>query len=707
MIRLLKMAGCWIMILHFCSTGARAQVAFSSIGKQLMPVGAYYYPEHWQPQQWERDIKRMADLGFTFTHYAEFAWANLEPEEGKFNFGWLDTCVNLAAKYGLKVVMCTPSATPPVWLTEKHQEVLIVGEDGIQIKHGMRLNANASNPVYQQYIARVVNKMVERYGHHPAIWGWQIDNEPHFEGLYDYSVFAVNGFRKWLKQKYVSIDSLNNAWGAAFWSLTYNNFEQIRIPNAKETHTVNPHALLDFQRYNAEALAAGLRFQSKILKAGISPQQWVTTNFAYFKFLPSVDIFKSKNDLDFAAHTMYLLSTFLNYPTGHLAHRLGSGMELSFSSEMARSLKGTTGIMELQPGQINWGAWNAQPLPGAVRMWIWHSFGLGDQFVCTYRFRQPLFGSEQFHKGIMEPDGITVSPGGNEYALAIKEINSLPAPAKGAIKIPKSVASRATAFLWKQDNLLGMEASKHNAAWDSWKHYYIYYENLKTLGATVTFLQETDSFDVKQYPFMVAPAFEMTDDQLIQKWKRYVEAGGHLVLTSRTGMKDNHGHLWETLLQQPIRQLIGAAVDGYDHLPPQMNATIKMGDSSYAWNIWGDQLTPEKGTVVWATFNDQFYAGKATVVKNRVGKGAVYYVGTQSIDGELEKQVLRKVYREAGATILNLPNYVFVNWRDGYWVGVNYTSGAVDLPIPADAKIILGNKKVKPGEVTVWKDTEK
>ncbi|MBC7889700.1 MAG: beta-galactosidase, partial [Ferruginibacter sp.] len=477
-----------MLAINFWCIHAKAQVPVPSIGNQLMPVGAYYYPEHWKPDQWERDIKRMEALGFSFTHYAEFAWANLEPEEGKYNFGWLDTCVNLAAKYGLKVVMCTPSATPPVWLTEKHPEVLIVGEDGIQIKHGMRLNANASNPVYQQYIERILNKMIERYGHHPAIWGWQIDNEPHFEGLYDYSVFAREGFKQWLNAKYHSIGNLNNAWGAAFWSFTYNNFEQIRIPNAKETHTVNPHALLDFQRYNAASLAAGLRFQSKILKAGISRQQWITTNFAYYKFLPSVDLFKNKNDLDFAAHTMYLLSTFLNYPTGALAHRLGSGMELSFSHEMARSIKGYTGIMELQPGQINWGAWNSQPLPGAVRMWIWHSFGLGDQFVCTYRFRQPLFGSEQFHKGIMEPDGVTVSPGGKEYEVAIKEINSLTALTERDTAIPPSVSSRSTAFLWKQDNLLGMEASKHNAAWDSWKHYYTYYENLKTLGAPVTFL---------------------------------------------------------------------------------------------------------------------------------------------------------------------------------------------------------------------------
>ncbi len=697
----------YIFIIACCSlfTVSNAQSTYPAIPNKILPVGAYYYPEHWKPEQWERDIKRMAALGFTFTHYAEFAWANLEPEEGKYNFGWLDTCVNLAAKYGLKVVMCTPSATPPVWLTEKHPEILIVGDDGNQIRHGMRLNANESNPVYQQYIERLLLKMTERYGNHPAIWGWQIDNEPHFEGLYDYSPFAQDGFKKWLQIKYPTIDSLNSAWGASFWSFTYNNFKQIRIPNAKETHSVNPHALLDFQRYNADALAAGLRFQSQLLKSHIAASQWVTTNFAYFKFLPSVDIFKSKADLDFASHTMYLLSTFLSYPSGDLAHRLGSGMELSFSSEFARSLKGYTGIMELQPGQINWGSYNSQPLPGAVRMWIWHSFGLGDEFVCTYRFRQPLFGGEQFHKGIMETDGVTVSPGGKEYVRAIKEIEQLPILPAGKIKQPKEYTSRATAFLWKQDNLLSMEANKQNVSWDTWKHYYTYYEQLKTLGAPITFLQETDSFNVKKYPFMVAPAFEMIDAKLIEKWKAYVEAGGHLVLTSRTGMKDNNGHLWETLLQQSIWQLIGASIQSFDHLPPGKKGAVQMDGKNYLWNVWADQLVADQGTEVLAACTDQYYAGNASVVKHRLGKGTVHYIGTQSIDGELEKQVLRKVYQHGGATILNLPNYVFVDWRDGYWVAVNYTSAPVDLPIPAGASLLLGNKKLKPGEVTVW--TEK
>jgi beta-galactosidase len=565
----------------------------------------------------------------------------------------------------------------------------------------MRLNANGANPVYQQYIEKIVCKMAERYGTHPAVAGWQLDNEPHFEGLYDYSAFAQKDFKKWLKLRYANIDSLNLAWGASFWSLTYNNFEQIRIPNAKE-HFSNPHALLDFQRYSADALASALRFQAQLLRKLVSTTQWITTNYAYYKFLPSVDLFRNRNDLDFASHTMYLLSTFLNYPSGNLAHRLGSGMELSFSAELARSINGFTGIMELQPGQINWGKWNAQPLPGAVKMWIWHSFGLGDKFVCTYRFRQPLFGGEQFHKGIMETDGVTVSPGGKEFVQAIQEINGLPALSEAQRKMPATVASRATAFLWSQDNLMGMELAKHTNSWDSWQHYYTYYQKLKTMGAPVTFLHESDSFDVKRFPFMVAPAYEMTDEKLVAKLKAYAAAGGTLVLSSRTGMKNKNGHLWETLLQQSIWPLIGASVNFYDQLPPGTNGNVSMDTSMFSWNVWGDNLTPLPGTEVLATYADQFYKGNAAVVKRKTGKGQVYYIGAQSIDGSLEQAVLRKAYLGAGATILNLPDYVFQEWRDGYYVVVNYTSLPYKFTLPKGHRIVLGDLLIPPGGVLVY-----
>lgn len=686
---------CLLFLLACPNTASQSIIPSTS----LMPVGAYYYPEHWAPEQWERDLKRMAELGFEFTHLAEFAWAKLEPQQGKFDFSWLDKNVELVHKYGLKVIMCTPSPTPPAWLTQKHPEILIKQESGFYVKHGMRLNCNISHPVYQRYIKRIVEQMTARYGNHAAVVGWQIDNEPHFEGLYDYSDFAQKEFRKWLRIKYNTIENLNEAWGASFWSFTYNDFNQIFIPNKNEKAS-NQHAVVDFKRFTADALAVGLRFQSNLLRANISKNQWVTTNYAYYKFLPSVDLFRNRGDFSFASHTMYLLSTYLNTDKGDLAYRLGSGMELAFSTEMAKSIEGQTAIMELQPGQINWGQWNSQPLPGAVRMWIWHTFGLGDKFVCTYRFRQPLFGSEQFHKGIMETDGVTLSPGGKEYVQALNEIKNLPNRTKS--QEPEEVKNRRTAFLWKQDNLLSLDETKVTQSWDSWQHYYTYYQKLKTMGCAVTFLQETDVFDVRKYPYMVAPAYEMIDDTLIQKLSKYVSEGGNLVLSVRSGMKDNNGHLWQAMLQQPIWDLIGAKVDYFDQLPPSKTSTLNIEGGEYKWNVWADILQPKPQTKVIAKHTDNFYTGQAAATLCKQGKGNVMYIGFHSVDGEAEEKLLRRFYEQNQTKILDLPDYVFVEWRDGYWVAVNYTSETYTIPTNGTEKWFLGSDELKSGCVSVW-----
>lgn len=673
--------------------------------EELLPFGAYYYPEHWPQEQWARDIRKMADLGFHFIHMGEFAWANLEPEEGRFTFDWLDTCVAEAGRNGLRVVLCTPTPCPPAWLTEKHPEILNVNDAGMRSAHGgNRLHANQAHPAFKFYIRRMVEALGERYGRNPAVWGWQLDNEPHVSTLYDYSDFAQGHFREWLQRRYGNdIWKLNEAWGMAFWSGTYNHFGQIRIPNEKEAVN-NPHAFLDFRRYTADALAETLRFQADLLRARVEPRQWITTNYAYYQYLPSVDLFRNRGDLDFSAHTFYLLSTYMSYPEGPLAFRLGSGMELAISMELARSVDGVTGIMELQPGQINWGQYNAQPLPGAVRMWIWHAFGLGDEFVCTYRFRQPRFGSEQTHKGILETDGVTVARGGQEFVSAIAEINGLQARARPEEAPPAAVAGRRTAFLWKQDNLWEMQASPHTKSWNTWQHWYAYYGALKQMGAPVEFVQEGDELDPRETPFLVVTAGSMVDEAVVQHWRRYAEAGGHLILSCRTGQKDNMGHFPETLLQARIWDLIGAEVRDNDQLPPGRTGVLQAGESTHVWNVWGELLAPRPGTRALAVYADQYYAGTPAAVTRPLGKGSVTYVGVWSEKGTLERQVLREVYARAGARILDLPPYAFVEWREGFYVGVNYTSAPVSLPVPAEAEVLVGAPVIGPGEVCVWQE---
>jgi beta-galactosidase len=678
-------------------------VLTNSLGNSTMPVGAYYYPEHWPESQWDRDLSHMAKLGFEFTHFGEFAWAQMEPEEGQFDFSWLDKVVELAANKGLKVIMCTPTPTPPAWLTEKHPEILAVNQDLIRQGHGSRLHVIYDHPVYLEYTRQIVTRMARRYGNHPAVAGWQIDNEPHFGSISDYSDFAEKQFPVWLRNKYQTIENLNVAWGTAFWSQVYNHFDQVHLPNPNRApQGANPHALLDYSRFMADRLASALKFQADLLRAHISPRQWVTTNYAYFKFLPMTDPFRNKTDMDFAAHTMYLTSGFLNDEGGPMAFRLGSGLELSFSAELAASVNGFTGIMELQPGQINWGVINPQPMPGAVRMWVWHTFALGDAFVCAYRFRQPLFGSEQTHKGIIDTDGVTLARGGGEYIQAMNEMRGLKIDVRVASESQADNA-RKTAVMWDLDNINDIENHRHHQDFDPWQYVYDYYAALKSMGSPVTFVQRGDEIDPKEYPFMVVPAFQLTDTELIGKWEAYVKKGGNLILTSRTAKKDMRGHLWEGRNQQPLYNLIGAAISEFDHLPAQFPGKVQYGEASYPWYRWGDWIEPYAGTTVLARYADQFYNETPAVVTRNLGEGSVTYIGVWSNNGGLEKAVLTNLYRQKGAEVYDLPSYVFTGWRNGYRVFVNYSSTVCELPMDTTDDIVIGSRELKPGGVTVVK----
>ncbi len=672
------------------------------LGNSLMPVGAYYYPEHWPEEEWERDLKKMAELGFQFTHIGEFAWSRMEPEEGRYDFSWVDRVLELAGQYGLKVILCTPTPTPPAWLTHKHPEILAVNESLVRQQHGGRLHAIYDHPIYLRYVEKIITLLGERYGDHPSVVGWQLDNEPHFGPIYDYSEFAVARFPVWLQKKYRTIDELNRSWGTSFWSQTYNTFEQIPLPNKNtKAHAGNPHAWLDFARFTADRLAGALRFQAELLRKTISEDQWITTNYAYYKFLPATDPFLNKNDLDFASHTMYLTSGHLNDEGGSLAFRLGSGLELSFSNELARSVNGYTGIMELQPGQINWGRINPQPLPGAVRMWGWHAFALGDRFLCTYRFRQPLFGAEQTHKGIIETDGVSLSRGGEEYRQLIGEIDSL-SRLKVEKRIPERYSSRKTAFLWNPDNLIDIGNHRHHADFDPWQHIYSYYAHLKSMGCAVTFVREQEDLNPDQYPFMVVAAYQLMSRELIAKLRQYVQQGGHLIMSCRSGKKDPNGHLWKARNQEPIWELIGASIPEFDHLPAAYPGMVESNGEQYKWYQWGDWLEPFKGTKILARYADQFYKGAAAVVSRQLGRGSVTYIGVYTRDGKLEKKIINDTYRQAGRVVEELPPYVFLEWRDGFWIMVNYSSRAYEYPLDEKANVLIGDPLLKPGGVIVW-----
>ena len=342
----------------------KAQTSSWFNDKELTLTGVYYYPEHWDESQWERDFKRMHELGFEFTHFAEFAWAQLEPEEGRYDFAWLDKAVALAAKYDLKVIMCTSTATPPVWMSRKYPEILLKNEDGTVLDHGARQHASFASPLYRELSYKMIEKLAQHYGNDSRIVGWQLDNEPAVQ--FDYNPKAEQAFRDYLRAKYNhNIQLLNDAWGTAFWSEAYSSFDEITLPKRVQMF-MNHHQILDYRRFAAAQTNDFLNEQCLLIRK-YAKNQWITTNY-----IPNYDEghIGGSPALDFQSYTRYMVYGD-NEGIGRRGYRVGNPLRIAWANDFFRPIQGTYGVMELQPGQVNWGSINPQPLPGAVRLWMW------------------------------------------------------------------------------------------------------------------------------------------------------------------------------------------------------------------------------------------------------------------------------------------------------------------------------------------------
>ena len=585
----------------------------------------------------------------------------MEPEEGEYHFEWLDRAVSLAEKYGLKVIMCTPTPTPPVWLSKKYSDILIQRDNGVTIQHGRRQHASWSSDRYRHYVENIVSRLAIHYGNNPTVIGWQIDNEPGHYGVVDYSENAQAKFRIWLQKKYGTIDKLNDTWGASFWSETYQNFEQVRLPNQQEVpDKANPHAMLDLNRFMADELAGFVNMQADILRRHIHKDQWITTNL--IPIFNPVDPVRIDHP-DFLTYTRYLV-TGHNQGIGSQGFRMGIPEDLGFSNDQFRNRVG--------------------------------------KFVCNYRFRQPLKGSEQYHYGMIMTDGVTLSPGGEEYVRITQEMKKLRAAYDKKNRMPGQLVSRRIGLLFDMSNYWEMEFQRQTDQWRTMAHVHKYYNLLKSFAAPVDVISEKEDFS--GYPFLIAPAYQLLDNKLVERWTEYVKKGGHLILTCRTGQKDRDAKLWEAPLAAPIHQLAGINSLYYDHLPHNLYGKIDFEGKEFAWNNWGDVLTPAAGTDVWAVYTDQFYKGAASVIHRKLGKGTVTYIGTDTDDGKLEKEVVRRVYTEAGVSTEDLPYGVVKEWRDGFYIALNYTSDVQEIAILDKAEILIGSARLEAAGVVVWKE---
>ena len=538
-----------------------------------MKTGVCYYPEHWPEERWAEDAAHMRRLGLTVVRVGEFAWSRLEEPDGTLHLDWLERAIDTLHAAGLKVVLGTPTATPPVWLLARHPGMLAIDEHGRERAFGSRRHYCFSSRPYREACARIVTVLAERFGGHPGIVAWQTDNE---YGCHDtvlsHSDAARAAFRDWCRARYGTVEALNAAWGNVFWSMEYDDFERVGLPSGAVTETSPAHRLA-FWRFASDEVRAFNRLQADIIRTH-SPGRDVTHNFMgnFVEF----DHHDVASDLDVA--------TWDSYPLGFLARddadpvdradylRTGTPDNAAFHHDLYRGLcpratdtadglagTGRWWVMEQQPGPVNWAPYNPAPLPGMVRYWGWEALAHGAEVMSWFRWRQAPFAQEQMHTGLLLPDG-SEDVGAAEVARLNEELALL----DGLDTVTRSAAV-ALVFDYAGDRaqrILQPGARGHDPLTFAQE----IHAACRRLGMDVDVVPP--HADLSGYAVLLLPVSTIDDETLVERLAAAREAGAHVVLFPRTGSKTDEFRIPDTLPPGHFRRLIDVRVTRVETLPP-------------------------------------------------------------------------------------------------------------------------------------------
>lgn len=597
--------------------------------------GVDYYPEHWPEQRWREDARLMAAAGMNVARLAEFAWSRMEPREGEFEFEWLDSAIGILAEQEIRVVLGTPTASAPPWLMTEHQDSFLTRADGRRVTYGHRRNYSPTNAAYREHSRRIVTAMAERYRDHPAVIGWQVDNE---FGDRDYQAEA---FRTWLGERFGSLEAINERWGTAFWSHEYTAWEQIPVP-LDTGGKPNPGLALDFCRFCSDSYVDYQREQVEILRE-ICPEHFITHNLMGFKY-DLIDYFELVRDLD--------LVSWDNYPRGFW--NIESDVDhsrMALGHDAMRGLKGKPfWVMEQQAGPGGWDIVGATPRPGELRLWAYQAIGHGADGIVFFRWRTARHGTEQYWHGLLEHDGRP----GRRY----REIQRMGSEIKAiGERIAGSETRAEVAMVLCYDSRFALQVQPNNPRFDYAAQFHDLYRALTREQVAVDIV--SPKTDLARYRLVIVPSLYVLSAETAANLERFVTAGGVLLVTARSGVKDETNAVVERPLPGLLAELCGVTVEEYDSLPAGVSVPIELtgafvagvnvsgarngadagsgagsvvaasgaASSAGSGSVWCDILAAD-GAKVLARYGGQYYSGKPALTVNRVGRGAAFYLGT-------------------------------------------------------------------------------
>jgi len=596
-----------------------------------MYFGTDYYPEHWvypyastpeDPEaRWKRDAELMVAAGINIVRMGEFAWGLYEPEEGKYNFDWMQRAMDVMANADIKVMLGTPTAAPPLWLARKHPEILPLDEHGLLKHEGTRKAYCMNSSVYWEHCKKILTEIARALGKHPQLVAWQIDN-----GLGGHNTEASfneetrRDWHAWLKAKYETIERLNEFMGTRFWSQTVTRFEDVPMPMAGPT-VYNPALMLDWMRFSSDTIVAFVKMQADVLHE-LTPGIPVTNNLR--QLTRSFDHFDVAAVLDFVG-----VDSNATIKAKSSENACGIDMLRSLKKKDINTPGGDGGfwVVEQKAGNVNWQEVNSLVRPGVVRLFTYQCISRGATGLLYFLWRQSRIGSEKFYGGVLSHDGRGDNRVYREISQVGEEIKLLSPVLRG------TTVEAETCILFSHENEWSLQQRPQpNKYFNQREHLQLFYNALHDRNIPVDFCRATE--DLARYKLVIAPSLNLLAGGEADLLKLYVQNGGTLVSTFNTGLVDEHHIAPDNGYPHDLTDLFGMEVLEFDPLPPgeENHLTFKGAFPTshlHPAKLWCDLIEPKECQIL-ATYAKDFYAGRPAMTMNTFGLGKAIYIGTMS-----------------------------------------------------------------------------
>lgn len=578
--------------------------------------GCDYNPEQWTPDVWDEDIALMREAGVDLVAINIFGWAHIEPRAGVHDFARLDDIIARLHAAGIRINLGTGTSSTPAWLTTAHPEILPVVEDGTRRYPGGRQAWCPSSPVYRTAALALVDAVAARYGSHPAVALWHVSNELGCHNALCHCDESAGAFREWLRARYGTVAEVNRAWGTAFWSQTYYEWDEILTPRATLSSR-NPGQLLDFHRFSSDALLAHYRAEAEIIRRHSDIA--ITTNFMVTAHIENLDYWTWAGDMDVIANDHYL------------DHRLGDPRsELAFAADLSRGLaQGAPWIlMEHSTGAVNWQPLNKPKAPGEmIRNSLTH-VARGADGVCFFQWRASVQGSEKFHSAML--------PHAGTDSAVWREAVELGGIVDRIGEIAGSRVETDVALLFSWESWWASQSeTRPTQSLGYLDQVHASYRALHANGLTVDVV--APGADLTGYRFVVVPGLHLmaeADAAVLTEW---IAAGGTALVTFSTAIVDENDRVYTGGYAGPLREALGLHIEEFAPVAP--DAVLSLSDGSTA-RLWSERSRPTTAEVA-ASFTDGPAAGMPALTRNAWGEGTAHYLATLLSDADYRDLVSR------------------------------------------------------------------